>query len=224
MKDRIAKEMTAKSQMLAMISHDLRTPLTRMKLQLEFFPDFEEKEDFEYNIKSMQYMIDSYLDFAKGQASEQFCTIDLKNWLDDFLKKNYKNANISFEYDKDNNYSARVKTHAFNRAISNIIDNALKYASRIWVNILNDDNIYIIIEDNGPGIADVDKLKIFTPFYKVDKSRTFTDNSSIGLGLTITKEIITNHDALIDLENSKHGGLKIIITLPKIDKKRIDEK
>lgn len=218
MKDRIERQATKRTQMLAMISHDLKTPLTRMKLQVELMDDeSEEREELKYDIDSMQHMIASYLDFARGEGGEEFKEIELSKWIGDYIKNKWDDKidlNIA-----DNQCFSRIKPHSFTRALTNLIDNAIKHSTKVKISVYcNVENVSIDIEDNGPGILDKDKQNVFKPFYRADKSRPLDSFASVGLGLTITREIIRGHYGSISLyDSTKLGGLLVKIKIPKIN-------
>ncbi len=214
MKERIEQQISKRTQMLAMISHDLRTPLTRMKLQVELMEDSEETEYLKQDINAMQSMIASYLDFATGECAEEFQTIKISVFLTEFIKKwpNFEiNLVIHTKYDR-----IRVKPLSFERAISNIIANAMRYATMANISVYsNKHNFTIDIEDNGSGIKETEKTFVFKPFYRTEKSRTLDNSSNVGLGLAISMEIIHDHSGNIVLIDSKAlGGLLVRITLP----------
>lgn len=213
MKERIEKQVIKRTQMLAMISHDLCTPLTRMKLQIELMDKSAETLELEQDIISMQHMIKSYLDFAQGEGGEETQTIDLYSWLPNIIKK--WPQDIEFSILPETN--VQIKVVAFERAISNVINNAIKYSKKIKISVYSSDaNVIIKIEDDGVGIRDEEKLLVLKPFYRSDKARSLNDAGNVGLGLAITKEIIKNHKGTITLQDSKKlGGLLVKISLPK---------
>lgn len=215
MRDRIERQTAKRTQMLAMISHDLKTPLTRMKLQVELMDESEEKEELAYDINSMKQMIGSYLDFARGEGGEKFKEVELGKWITDFIKSRWSGHNISVKI-KNKPIKTNIKPHSFERAIANIVSNALKYSTKTEISVYSHkDNANIIVEDNGIGIKEKDKKLVFKPFYRADKSRSLDSISSVGLGLAITKEIITGHFGSIKLEDSKKlKGLLVRIKLP----------
>ncbi len=220
MRDRIERQTAKRTQMLAMISHDLKTPLTRMKLQVELMDESEEKAELAYDIKSMQQMIASYLDFARGEGGEKFKEIDLGKWISGFIKNRWSGYDITVNI-KNQDIKTKIKPHSFERAIANIIGNAIKYSTKIEISLyLRKENAIILIEDNGKGIKEEDKRLVFRPFYRADKSRSLDGISSVGLGLAITKEIITGHFGSISLEDSKKlKGLLVRIKLPQLNDK-----
>jgi len=220
MKHRIEHQTAKRTQMLAMISHDLRTPLTRMKLQVELMANSEEKEELEHDIESMQHMIESYLDFSRGEGGEAFIQIDLRIWLTNYLKTKWSEKNIELILPQEA-MSIQLKTHSFARAMTNVIENAFQYATKVKISVFSlVNNAMIHIEDNGTGIEDKEKKQVLKPFYRGDKSRSLKNSSNVGLGLAITKEIITGHYGSISLEDGKElKGLLVKILLPKIRNK-----
>jgi len=219
MRDRIERQTTKRTQMLAMISHDLKTPLTRMKLQVELMDDSEEKEELQYDIESMQHMMLSYLDFARGEGGEDFQTLDLNNWLNNYITSKWQGQNIQIHTDKKPIF-IQIKLHSFERAIANLISNALKYSTKVVISVYSEkSNAFITVEDNGSGIKPQDRKLVFKPFYRADKSRSLDHFASVGLGLAITKEIINGHYGTISLDDSKNlNGLLVKIQLPIINK------
>jgi two-component system osmolarity sensor histidine kinase EnvZ len=217
MKDRIEKQSAKRTQMLAMISHDLKTPLTRMRLQVEVMNDSEEKEELIYDIDSMKHMIESYLDFARGEGGENFIQIELGSWIKKYISTNWESLDIELNI-KTTEIFAQLKPYAFKRALSNLIVNSIKYSTKQKISVyFSDNNAIIAIEDNGIGINDADKSKVFKPFYRVDKSRSLDYSPSVGLGLAITKEIVNGHYGSIVLMDSESlGGLLVKIIIPRI--------
>jgi len=215
MRDRIERQTAKRTQMLAMISHDLKTPLTRMKLQVELMNESEEKEELQYDIDSMQHMIDSYLDFARGEGGEDFKPINLNNWISSYIKTKWSENNISLNI-SPNQVITLIKPHSFQRAIANLVGNAFKHSSKVKISLSSsEDEALIIIEDNGKGIKKDERKSVFKPFYRADKSRSLDNSAGVGLGLAITKEIISGHYGTITLGESKSlKGLLVQIQLP----------
>ena len=215
MRDRIERQTAKRTQMLAMISHDLKTPLTRMKLQVELMSESEEREELQYDIDSMQHMIDSYLDFARGEGGEDFKPINLNNWISSYIKTKWSENNISLNI-SPNQVITLIKPHSFERAIANLVGNAFKHSSKVKISLSSsEDEALIIIEDNGKGIKKDERKSVFKPFYRADKSRSLDNSAGVGLGLAITKEIISGHYGTITLGESKSlKGLLVQIQLP----------
>ncbi|WP_375332197.1 sensor histidine kinase [Candidatus Tisiphia endosymbiont of Temnostethus pusillus] len=216
MKERIEKQISKRTRMLAMISHDLCTPLTRMKLQLELMNKSEETEGLKEDIVIMQQMIKSYLDFARGENGEEDQIIELSSWISNIINK-WSMTNIELIATEQSVYG-QIKPTNFERAISNVINNAIKYSTKIKITICSTStNVIIKIEDNGIGIKDEEKLLVFKAFYRSDKSRSLNNSGNVGLGLAITKEIIIDHGGTISLQDSKTlGGLLVEISLPNL--------
>jgi len=218
MKERIERYITKRTQMLAMISHDLKTPLTRLKLQLEIMDQSEETENMKHDVESMRQMISSYLDFARGEGGEELHKVRALDWLQDNISShNYGNLLVAFA-EQIENPEIMIKPIAFKRAIENIITNAAKYATRLIIEIhQEDDQVIINLDDNGIGISDDEKVKVFKPFYRSDAARHIDSQGSVGLGLSITREIILGHNGDIILYDSILGGLGVRIVLPAIE-------
>ncbi len=215
MQERIERQVQKRLQMLAMISHDLRTPLTRMLLQLELLPENTENNSLKSDVDSMKHMIDSYLDFARGEEAEKPEEIELNHWLTEFFD-HYKFKSTKLILTKEKIY-AEIKPLSFMRALTNIISNAEKYATYSEFSCtVNDSNIVLTLEDNGPGIKDEEKHLIFKAFYRSDKARRIDRYGSVGLGLSIAKEIILSYKgAIVVLDGKKLGGAKIVVTIPR---------
>ena len=215
MKERIERYIIKRTQMLAMISHDLKTPLTRLKLQLEIMENSEETENMKHDVVSMQQMISSYLDFARGEGGEELAKVQILDWFyANISSHTYGNLLISFA-DEMTNPEVMIKPLAFTRAIENITTNASKYATHLLITInCEDEQVILNIEDNGIGISDDEKVKVFKPFYRSDSARHIDSQGSVGLGLSITREIILGHNGDISLHDSMLGGLCVRIALP----------
>ncbi len=211
MRKRIIRHLNQRSEMLSGISHDLRTPLTRMKLQTAFINDKEISIKLVEDINEMEKMLNEYLQFTSSTYLEKDEQFNLSELLDKIILK-YNNNNIS------KNIIERVylngRKNLINRCINNLIDNALKYGKKINVELSKKgNNIFIKIEDDGPGIPEKEYDNVFKPFYKIDKGRGAT-KSSVGLGLSIASDIIRSHGGNIKLERSKLNGLEVRIFFP----------
>ena len=211
MKRRITRQLTQRSEMLSGISHDLRTPLTRLKLQLSFLKDKEISKKMSNDINEMEKMLNEYLQFSKNQFNEHTETFQMNEFLENTINK-YTNNKIEFHSDKKIYFDGRIDS--LRRCINNLIDNALKYGDKVNI-VLNKtkNNIHIFVDDNGPGIKENERNNVFKPFYKIDKSRN-ESKSSVGLGLSIASDIIKSHGGNIFLETSPEKGLRVKISLP----------
>ncbi len=211
MKERIERQISHRTEMLAGVSHDLRTPLTRMKLQIALTKDLNLEPMLE-DIKDMEHMINSYLDFARGDAKEQSKITSLNKFINKIIQPyNTKNCSIK----EIPNIKLPLKINAMKRCFQNLLDNAFKFADQVIINSYTIENeLCIEIHDNGPGIPSEKHEDVFKPFFRLEESRN-KDTGGIGLGLAITKDIINNHGGQIHLESSELlNGLKVVIFLP----------
>ena len=211
MKERIERQINHRTEMLAGVSHDLRTPLTRMKLQLEMSKDKELKQMKE-DLKDMENMINSYIDFARGDAKEINKLVIFSKFLEKICSP-YSNQDLTIRNAPSTKIS--IKTEAIKRCFQNLIDNGFKYSSKVIINSFVEENdLKIEIHDNGNGIPSDKQEDVFKPFYRIEESRN-KDTGGTGLGLAITKDIINNHGGDIKLGKSEIlGGLKVSFTLP----------
>ena len=211
MRKRIIRHLNQRSEMLSGISHDLRTPLTRMKLQTEFIKDKSTADKLTEDINEMEKMLNEYLQFTSSTFVEKDELFNLSELLNQIIKK-YNNKNISCNIIERVYFNGRK--NLINRCINNLIDNALKYGKNLNVELSSKStNIFIKIEDDGPGIPENEYDNVFKPFYKIDKGRG-EKKSSVGLGLSIASDIIRSHGGNIKLEKSKLNGLEVKIFLP----------
>ena len=211
MRKRILRHLNQRSEMLSGISHDLRTPLTRMKLQLALIRDENLIKRFSSDIDEMEKMLNEYLQFSSQSNKEQTEEFELNQLLETIISK-FNNEMITFIAGDKIFFSGRKIS--IKRCFNNLIENSTKYSNKIQINLKKlKSNVLIIIEDNGPGIPVHERENVFKPFYKIDKSRS-EKNSSVGLGLSISSDIIRSHGGKIDLADSNLGGLKVSISLP----------
>ena len=213
MRTRIRRFLKQRTDMLAGVSHDLRTPLTRMKLQVSLLKDEKAKKEFELDIKEMTAMLDSYVSFVKSEAPEPIEHISINEILNDNIKK-IDNENLKIEFKQLNVVETSGRPIQLKRAFQNILDNSKRYSDKILIEISRDDEGCLInIDDNGPGIPGKNYEDVFKPFFTLDPSRNKLKGES-GLGLSITRDIIRSHGGDIKLEKSKLGGLRSKILLP----------
>ena len=211
MRKRIQRHLNQRSEMLSGISHDLRTPLTRMKLQLAFIKDQEISSKLSEDINEMEKMLNEYLQFTSSNFSEKNEIFNISLLMDEIIHK-YENKNISKDIIGEIYINGRK--NLLRRCFNNIIDNAIKYGSKVDVSLSKKSkNLFIIIEDDGPGIPETEYNNVFKPFYKIDKGRAEA-KSSVGLGLSIASDIIRSHGGYIRLNKSKLNGLEVKIFLP----------
>ena len=211
MRKRIQRHLNQRTEMLSGISHDLRTPLTRMKLQIAFIKDKDLGQKLTEDINEMEKMLNEYLQFTSSSYIEKDEMFNLSELIDEIINK-YNNKNISKELLKRTYINGRKNLIV--RCLNNLIDNALKYADKVNVRLhKKNTELFITIDDNGPGIIKKEHENVFKPFYKIDKGRA-DSKSSVGLGLSIASEIVKSHGGNIKLEKSKMNGLRVKIFLP----------
>ena len=211
MMKRINRHLAQRSEMLSGISHDLRTPLTRLKLQLAMMDKKDLAKKMTNDIDEMEKMLSDYLQYAKSQAEENSTKINLSNMITEILKNYDKNK---YEFEKSEIIEIEGRKNLIKRCIINIIGNGLAYGDKIKIQIKKSINGgIIIVEDNGPGIPEGEFLNVFKPFYRIDKSRGL-NKSGVGLGLSIAQDIVKSHGGNITLSKSKMGGLLVKISLP----------
>ena len=211
MRKRILRHLNQRSEMLSGISHDLRTPLTRMKLQIAFIKDKELSNKLAEDINEMEKMLNEYLQFTSSSYLEKNEKFSLSELIEEIVNK-YDNTNISTNISSQININGRK--NLIKRCINNLIDNAIKYGDKVYIELIkNNNNLFIKIEDNGPVIPEKEYDNVFKPFYKIDKGRA-DSKSSVGLGLSIASDIIRSHGGNIKLEKSSLNGLGVKIFLP----------
>jgi len=213
MRGRIKRFLKQRTDMLAGVSHDLRTPLTRMKLQLSLLKDNKAKSELELDIKEMTAMLNSYLTFVRTETPEPIENILINELIEDCIK-NVNEEKFNFNLDQNIKIETYGRPLQLKRAFQNIINNSIRYADKIEIRISKiDDNCNIDIDDNGPGIPQKNFEDVFKPFFTLDKSRNKLKGES-GLGLSITRDIIRSHGGDIKLSKSNLGGLRSTISLP----------
>jgi two-component system osmolarity sensor histidine kinase EnvZ len=199
--------------MLAGVSHDLRTPLTRMKLQLEMTPDNAGLADLKEDIGEMEHMLEAYLAFVRGEGGEEPVETNLGDLLNSVVSQaRRKGGVIDIHVESEINVPLRPK--AFRRCLTNLIDNATRYAEHVSVRAgRRDDSVDITIEDDGPGIPEESREDVFKPFFRIDESRN-PGTGGVGLGMTIARDVVQGHGGDIELDESPIGGLRARIRLP----------
>ena len=211
MRKRISVHLNQRSEMLSGISHDLRTPLTRLKLQLALLKQQDLAKKMGDDIEEMERMLNEYLEFSRNQKNEETETVNINNLITSIIKK-YDGKQINVHFEKNLKINARL--NAIKRCLINLIDNGLAYGQK--VEIITKKTIsdaVIFIDDNGPGIPEKEYQNVMKPFYRIDKSRG-QNKSGVGLGLSITNDIIRSHGGSISLEKSPLSGLRVKIYLP----------
>ncbi len=213
MRERIERQMEQRTTMLTGVSHDLRTILTRFKLQLALGEENEETRELQNDVEEMQKMLQGYIDFAKGESGEVVSRVNVY----DAIFRHENEATLrekQFELDCDPDFTIRARAGAFSRLMANIITNAFRYSSVISISVKpGNSRLTIVVDDNGPGIAKEHYEDVFKPFVRLDEARNL-DESGTGLGLSIARDIAHNHGGDINLHASPLGGLRVIISLP----------
>jgi two-component system osmolarity sensor histidine kinase EnvZ len=214
MKERILKQISERTQMLAGVSHDLRTPLTRMKLQLAMLPDSPDNKEFIEDINEMEKMLDGYLAFVSGEGGEKNTFVDMNELILSIINK-FRNTKAMIRYSTNDQVSAiQGREQALKRAITNIISNAFNYGKTIAVALeSNNKKLEISVDDDGPGIPKDKREDVFKAFYRIDESRN-KETGGVGLGLSIARDIIVSHGGKIELQDSELGGLRVLISIP----------
>jgi two-component system osmolarity sensor histidine kinase EnvZ len=213
MRLRIKRFLKQRTDMLAGVSHDLKTPLTRMKLQLSLMKDDVAKKELQFDIDEMTAMLNSYVNFVHGEAPEPIVNIKLNDFIEDICK-NLKIQNQKLVTNFDIEIITSGRQIQLKRAIKNVIENSLRYATEINISLsIENESCHIAISDNGSGVPEKNYEDIFKPFFTLDPSRNKLKGES-GLGLTISRDIIRSHGGDIKLSGSDLGGLKTTINIP----------
>ena len=214
MKERIHRQMTQRAEMLAGVSHDLRTPLTRMELSLAMIPDDPVVRELQDDVREMARMIDDYLAFARGDQGEDTTSFDVIYSIKD-ITRHYPSSRINCE-NLPLSLMIVARPHSLRRCLTNIISNSMRYASTAYININDQPKmIWITIEDDGIGIPVSSREEVFRPFVRLETSRN-PETGGSGLGLSVARTIARNHGGDIHLGSSEnYGGLKVTISLPK---------
>ena len=210
MQERIERFIEQRTLMLAGVSHDLRTPLTRLKLQLEMLSDDKTNIELLSDVNEMQKMLENYLDFAEDVTREKAIKTDLKQMIKEIINsESIENKVIEFNVKNDKPIFFECRAIAMKRCITNLLNNACSYGDDIRVALeKKKDVIDISIEDNGPGIDKTDYDKAIKPFIRLDSSRNQNIPGS-GLGLSISQDITSNHGGKLIMSRSNLGGLKV---------------
>ncbi|MBU6338723.1 MAG: hypothetical protein KGQ36_01960 [Rickettsiales bacterium] len=220
MKERIIRQISQRTDMLSAVSHDLRTPLTRMKLQLEMMKTSDETSELKSDISDMEKLVDEYLDFARGDEKEKSHLIKVKDFLQEKVVNYYAKMDkeITYKIKVGDNLKVPIKKLALKRALINMVDNAFNYGNKVVLSVAeSENNLIITIDDNGPGIPENERGNVFKPFYRIDNSRNLDKklpSGGSGLGLAIAMDAVTSHGGRIRLADSPLGGLRVMIYIP----------
>jgi two-component system, OmpR family, osmolarity sensor histidine kinase EnvZ len=215
MRDRIERHVEQRTTMLAGVSHDLRTVLTRFRLQLAMLGDIPAVEGLNADVNDMQAMLEDYLAFAKGDSGEKTTRADMSEMLQEIRTHAVQTYGCSVSlYVRAESLWANVRRNSFKRAVLNLASNACRFAQTVEISAWNEgDFLLVTVEDDGPGIPEDMLEEVFRPFFSLDDSRN-QNVKSTGLGLAITRDIIRGHGGEITLHKSKMGGVKAVVRTP----------
>lgn len=213
MRERIGRQIRQRTDMLSGVSHDLRTPLTRMRLQLAMLTDDAAVEELKADVQEMEKMIDGYLTFARGEGDEPIAVTDLNTLIEGSVAGWQRNG-TKIDCHIEGQIELPVKADALRRCLDNLIANAVRYGNNVWVSAgKRNDSVEITVDDDGPGIPEDQRQDVFRPFKRLDESRN-PETGGTGLGLAIARDIARSHGGDIVLQESPHGGLRARINLP----------
>jgi len=213
MKNRIQRQISQRTAMLAGVSHDLRTPLTRMKLQLEMMPEDESVGALREDVHDMERMLEGYLAFARGEGSEKPKPCDLGLLLGEVVRHARRDGS-NVELATEGDLRLPLRPDAMRRSITNLVENALRFAGRVVVHARRRGGaVEVTIDDDGPGIAAEHREDVFRPFFRLEGSRN-PATGGVGLGLSIARDVVRSHGGDIVLDDSPVGGLRVRVRLP----------
>ncbi len=215
MRSRILRFIEERTLQLAGVSHDLRTPLTRMQLQLALMAQTDEVKSLQEDIEHMGHMVQGFLDFARGGIDEVSSQVDIKRFIKGIIEDFTQAHAIPIDFDAEESIKIHVKKNLFNRMLTNLLLNSRKYGEKVKVSLLVKLHaLEIIVEDDGPGIPEGKYEEVFQPFHRLDPSRS-TEMGGAGLGLTIVRDVISMHGGKVVLGKSSLGGLKVTLLMPR---------
>lgn len=213
MRDRIQRQIRQRTEILAGVSHDLRTPLTRMKLALELMDGDAAAVGLKSDVAEMERLVNLYLDFARGEGTESPVETDIALLLED-LATAARRDGAPLTVEPPGELVIPVRPNALSRCLANLLANAQRYGRRVWLSaVAVEDGVDILIDDDGPGIPAAERERVFQPFVRLDASRN-PATGGVGLGLTIARDVARSHGGEVRLETSPHGGLRARVHLP----------
>lgn len=213
MQERIRRQMTQRTDMLSGVSHDLRTPLTRMKLQLEFLGDDEGIVALKHDVQEMEHMLEGYLAFARGEGGEAPQPTELGPLLEEICE-HARRKGAAIDLHVEGTLKVPLRPNAFRRAATNLVENAARYAKHVSVRAgRREDAVEIIVDDDGPGIPADRRDEVFKPFFRLEGSRN-PGTGGVGLGLTIARDVVRGHGGEVLLDDAPTGGLRARVRLP----------
>jgi two-component system osmolarity sensor histidine kinase EnvZ len=213
MKARIERQIEQRTRMLAGVSHDLRTPLTRMKLQLALMGENEDTVDLTNDVSEMEHMLEEYLAFARGDGGEETVETDLSALIEGIVSAS-KRKGAAIDYHCEGQINLKVRPNAFKRCVTNLVENAHRYGEHISVRIgIRNKAVEVVVDDDGPGIPAEMYEEVFKPFYRLDQSRNI-QTGGVGLGLSIVRDVVRSHGGDIQLSASPQNGLRARLRFP----------
>ena len=213
MRLRIRLAVEQRTNMLSGVSHDLRTPLTRLKLQLALMESSADKQDMEADVAEMEAMLDSYLDYARNNVAEEDHLIILSELVQNAAEPQ-KWPGLQIHFLEMNDVAIKGRRIALLRLVNNVLSNAQRHAKTIWIGLERTSHqVKLTFHDDGPGIAAEDRERVLQPFQRLDEGRNL-DEAGVGLGLTVCQDIARNHGGHLDLGVGPHGGLMVQLILP----------
>ena len=220
MRGRLERQIDQRTQMLSSVSHDLRTPLTRLKLSLEMMEKGEETQHMQQDVEDMEQMLDVFLSFARGDSLEETTPVDPQDMVNKVVADCRRSGRkVHFDFDNQTPHSRRMamRSGAVSRAVTNLLSNALRHGEDVAVRaILSKKHLQITVEDNGPGIPKAERGNAVRPFVRLDQARNQDNSGGVGLGLAIVADVARSHGGTVRLSKSeKLGGLKVTFTIPR---------
>ncbi|WP_404415345.1 ATP-binding protein [Marinospirillum sp.] len=218
MQEKVGRQLEERAHLLAALSHDLRTPLTQMRLRLELLPESQDKQRLLASLANMQNLAETSLDFVRGSSGESRKKFDLGSLVAS-LVEDYQEKGESLILHSSDRLVCQGRPQAVRRALQNLIDNALKYAGEAEITLLKSDRQLVIrVEDSGPGIPDEERERVLDPFYRMEASRS-AETGGTGLGLSIAYNLIQQEGGQLQLKSRSNGesGLLAEIRLPLIE-------
>ena len=211
MRERVTRLLHERIEMLAGVSHDLRTPITRLKLSVVMLPDSSQKQQIEADVTMLHHMVEGFLSYARGTTEEEKQTVILLPWIQKITEHHHV---ISLDIQGDSELKIKIKKTFLNRCLTNLVVNSEKYAKNLLIDIKRlGATAVITFDDDGPGIPVGEREHVFKPFYRLDQARNL-DKVGVGLGLSVARDVVLSHGGQIDLMNSPMGGLRVQIRLP----------
>lgn len=213
MRNRIKRHIQQRTDMLAGVSHDLRTPLTRMKLQLAMMEGVDGVSELKTDITDMEHMLDEYLAFVRGEGGETTTAVNLTQLMDEIVTQ-ARRKGCAIDFHAEGDVEAPVKINALKRALTNLLDNAVRHADNVSIRLgARGEMAECVIDDDGPGVPEDKREDVFKPFIRLDSSRN-PQTGGVGLGMTIARDVVRGLGGDVVLEDAPGGGLRVRVSLP----------